>query len=168
MTIFKLEKKSRIVNLSFFLSLILLIFSCGGSGKSSDTFVLSGQINGVVQAGITVQVIEENTIIKTTTTDENGLFSFSLTPGIYTIIPSLDDYNIYAELFSAAGWTFLTAISLMLFSLLHNPCSTTIYTIYKETKSVKWTIISSILPLIMGIIVCFLIAQVWRLFGGLG
>jgi len=64
----------------------------------------------------------------------------------------------------AGGWTLLTAVNLMLFSLLHNPCSTTIYTIYKETKSVKWTVVASILPVIMGFIVTFLVAQVWRLF----
>lgn len=64
----------------------------------------------------------------------------------------------------ATGWTTLTAINLMLFSLLHNPCSTTIYTIYKETNSTKWTIVASILPVIYGIIVCFIIAQLWYLF----
>jgi len=51
----------------------------------------------------------------------------------------------------------------MLFSLLHNPCSTTLYTIYRETRSAKWTIVSALLPLIMGFTVCFLVAQVWRL-----
>lgn len=64
----------------------------------------------------------------------------------------------------AGGWTLLTGINLMLFSLLHNPCSTTIYTIYKETRSIKWTMVASILPLILGIIVCFLVTQIWRLF----
>ena len=52
----------------------------------------------------------------------------------------------------------------MLFSLLHNPCSTTIYTIYKETRSAKWTTIATLLPVAMGVVVCFLVAQVWRLF----
>ncbi|HSP87509.1 MAG TPA: hypothetical protein VLN45_05210, partial [Ignavibacteriaceae bacterium] len=66
----------------------------------------------------------------------------------------------------AGGWTVLTGINLMLFSLLHNPCSTTIYTIYKETKSVKWTVISSILPIIMGFALCFFVAQIWRLIAG--
>jgi ferrous iron transport protein B len=80
----------------------------------------------------------------------------------------LENYNTYRELFTAGGWTILTAINLMLFSLLHNPCSTTIYTIYKETKSVKWTVISTVLPVAMGILVCFLVAQLWRLFGGMG
>ena len=55
---------------------------------------------------------------------------------------------------------------LMLFSLLHNPCSTTIYTIYKETRSAKWTAVSTALPLVMGFVVCFLVAQVWRLVAG--
>jgi ferrous iron transport protein B len=78
----------------------------------------------------------------------------------------LEDYNTYSQLFAAGGWTLLTAFNLMIFSLIHNPCSTTIYTIYKETKSAKWAIISTLLPLLMGIIVCFLIAQFWRLFAG--
>jgi ferrous iron transport protein B len=50
-----------------------------------------------------------------------------------------------------------------LFSLLHNPCSTTIYTIYKETRSAKWTAVATLLPVAMGLVVCFLVAQVWRL-----
>ena len=44
-----------------------------------------------------------------------------------------------ADVLQAGGWTLLTGVNLMLFSLLHNPCSTTIYTIYHETGSVKWT-----------------------------
>ena len=61
------------------------------------------------------------------------------------------------------GWTVLTAVCLMLFSLLHNPCSTTIWTIYKETGSKKWTAVASLLPLAIAFLVCFLVAQVWRL-----
>jgi ferrous iron transport protein B len=75
----------------------------------------------------------------------------------------LDSVNATGDLLRAGGWTLLTAVNLMLFSLLHNPCSTTIYTIYKETKSAKWTIVASILPVILGFVVTFLVAQVWRL-----
>ncbi len=75
----------------------------------------------------------------------------------------LDSANETANILKAGGWTLLTAVNVMLFSLLHNPCSTTIYTIYKETKSVKWTLLASILPLIMGFIVTFLVAQIWRI-----
>ena len=71
------------------------------------------------------------------------------------------------SLFNAGGWTLLTAVNLMLFSLIHNPCSTTIYTIYKETGSAKWTWISSLLPVVMGFVVTFLVAQVWRLIAGI-
>ncbi len=69
-----------------------------------------------------------------------------------------------AEILRAGGWTTLTGVSLMLFSLLHNPCSTTIFTIYKETGSVKWTTLATIIPLGLGLVVCFLLAQLWRLF----
>lgn len=71
-------------------------------------------------------------------------------------------------LFRAGGWTLLTAVNLMLFSLIHNPCSTTIYTIYKETGSRKWTATAALLPLAMGFIVTFVVAQVWRILAGLG
>ena len=75
----------------------------------------------------------------------------------------LDSVNATGDILKAGGWTLLTAINLMLFSLLHNPCSTTIYTIYKETKSVKWTVFASIMPVILGFVVTFLVAQIWRL-----
>jgi ferrous iron transport protein B len=61
------------------------------------------------------------------------------------------------------GWTLLTAVNLMLFSLVHNPCSTTIYTIYKETGSAKWTAVAALLPVALGIVLCSAVAFVWRL-----
>lgn len=69
-----------------------------------------------------------------------------------------------AEVLQAGGWTLLTGINLMLFSLLHNPCSTTLYTIWKETRSVKWTTFSALLPIGMGFLVCFTVAQVFHWF----
>lgn len=78
----------------------------------------------------------------------------------------LDEGNAVRSLLDAGGWTVLTGVNLMLFSLLHNPCSTTIYTIYKETQSVKWTTIATLLPVVMGFVICFLVAQVWRLVAG--
>ena len=63
------------------------------------------------------------------------------------------------------GWTLLTAINLMLFSLLHNPCATTIMTIYKETKSYKWATVSVAITLGMAFLVTFLTATVARLLG---
>ena len=75
----------------------------------------------------------------------------------------LDSNATVKTLLQNGGWTTLTGINLMLFSLLHNPCSTTIYTIYKETGSVRWTTIATLLPLILGFLVTFLVAA----FGGL-
>ena len=69
-------------------------------------------------------------------------------------------------LLQAGGWTLLTAVNLMLFSLIHNPCSTTIYTIYKETGSKRWTTVAALLPLVLGFVVTFVVAQVWRLLAG--
>jgi len=73
----------------------------------------------------------------------------------------------HAELLSllkTGGWTLLTAVNLMLFSLVHNPCSTTIYTIYKETRSARWTALAALLPVALGFAITFLVAQLWRLF----
>jgi len=69
-------------------------------------------------------------------------------------------------LLRANGWTTLTAVNLMLFSLLHNPCSTTIHTIWKETGSARWTAVATLLPLGLGVVVCFLVTQVTRLLLG--
>jgi len=78
----------------------------------------------------------------------------------------LDSEQSLMSIFQAGGWTLLTAVNLMLFSLIHNPCSTTVYTIFKETGSRKWTIVSALLPLVMGFVVTFVVTQVWRLVAG--
>jgi len=70
------------------------------------------------------------------------------------------------DILTKGGWTLLTGINLMLFSLVHNPCSTTIYTIYKETGSVKWTTFASLVPVVMGFVITFFTAQIWRLIVG--
>jgi len=63
------------------------------------------------------------------------------------------------------GWTWLTAINVMLFSLMHWPCSTTCLTIKNETQSLKWTAISILIPTITGIIICFVFTTIVRLLG---
>ncbi len=63
------------------------------------------------------------------------------------------------------GWTMLTAVNLMLFSLLHNPCGTTILTIYRETNSKKWAALSVVITLGVAFLVTFLTATVARLAG---
>ena len=69
------------------------------------------------------------------------------------------------ELLVANGWTWLTALCTMLFSLFHWPCSTTCLTIARETRSVKWTLLSVAIPAGLGIGLCFLTASAARLLG---
>ena len=62
------------------------------------------------------------------------------------------------------GWTWVTALCTMLFSLFHFPCGTTCWTIKKETGSWKWTLLSILIPTATGIVVCFLVATIGGLF----
>lgn len=75
----------------------------------------------------------------------------------------LDSLVQLKELLVANGWTLLTAINTMILCLMHYPCGTTVWTIKKETKSIKWTALSVILPTVLGILVCFVVTQIWRL-----
>lgn len=77
----------------------------------------------------------------------------------------LDSLTEMRNLFINNGWTWLTAVCTMLFSLNHWPCGTTLWTIKKETKSIKWTFISFIIPTLTGIIVTFIVAQTARILG---
>lgn len=79
---------------------------------------------------------------------------------------SLTDYNSLLELKSlllSNGWTIKTALCMIIFTLFHFPCSTTILTIKKETNSKKWTILSFIIPTITGLFLCFIINLIFRL-----
>lgn len=73
--------------------------------------------------------------------------------------------EIFDLLVNGNGWTMLTAVNLMLFALLHNPCATTIMTIYKETKSYKWATLSVVMTLGTAFVVTFLTASFARLMG---
>ena len=66
------------------------------------------------------------------------------------------------------GWTVLTAVCLMLFSLLHNPCGTTIWTIWRETRSARWTMFGAFMPLAIAILVCLIVASLTHLLQGSG
>ncbi len=66
------------------------------------------------------------------------------------------------ELFVSNGWNMTTAMCTMIFSLFHWPCSTTVLTIKKETQSIKWTVISVLLPTLLGILCCMLVAFVMK------
>ena len=77
----------------------------------------------------------------------------------------LDSLDQLRELLVSRGWTWLTAVCVMLFSLMHWPCGTTCWTIKKETQSWKWTLISFLVPTIAGAVICFIVANTVRLLG---
>ena len=79
-------------------------------------------------------------------------------------LTDLNDISAIRDLFVSNGWTASTAVCTMLFSLMHWPCSTTCITIYKETKSLKWTILSIVIPTAAGAIVCAAAAALMRFF----
>jgi ferrous iron transport protein B len=128
-----------------------------------DPFGLLLGLNGVILVAYIVAIPANEIVIPTVLmltvlvtgvagVGEGAGVMFELESGVETM-----------ALFQAGGWTLLTAVNLMLFSLIHNPCSTTIYTIFKETGSKKWTIVASLMPVAMGFAVTFLVAQIWRL-----
>lgn len=76
----------------------------------------------------------------------------------------INDLHFLRQLLIENGWTWITAVSTMIFCLMHWPCSTTCLTIKKETQSLKWTIISFLVPTITGIIFCFLFTSAAKFF----
>jgi ferrous iron transport protein B len=128
-----------------------------------DPFALLIGLNGVILLAYVVAIPANEIVIPTVlmlTVLTLGVADVGEASGVMFELGSADATG---DLLRAGGWTLLTAVNLMLFSLLHNPCSTTLYTIYRETRSAKWTVVSALLPLLMGFAVCFLVTQVWRL-----
>jgi ferrous iron transport protein B len=120
-------------------------------------------LNGVILLAYVVAIPANEIVIPTVlmlTVMSTGMTGVGAGAGVMFELDSVADVG---TLLRAAGWTTLTGVNLMLFSLLHNPCSTTLYTIYKETRSVRWTVVSALLPLALGFVLTFLVAQVWRL-----
>ena len=73
------------------------------------------------------------------------------------MITDMSDLNLLKDLLIDNGWTMVTAICVMLFSIFHFPCLTTIFTIKKETGKWKWALLSFVIPLVIGISLCFLV-----------
>lgn len=80
-----------------------------------------------------------------------------------TSLINIDNYASIYNILITNNWTYLTAINVMIISLLHFPCSTTLLTIYNETKSKKWTLLSFIIPSIYGIILCLITTLIYKL-----
>ncbi len=129
----------------------------------SNPFGLLLGLNGVILLAYIIAIPANEIVIPTVLMLTVISAKLSGLGGGAGVMFELEETNAVANVLHAGGWSALTGLNLMLFSLLHNPCSTTIYTIYKETKSIKWTTIATIIPVIMGVVICFVIAQVWRI-----
>ena len=84
---------------------------------------------------------------------------------IYTAggsLAEIGDTAALGALLAQKGWTAVTAGCVMLFSLLHWPCSTTLLTIKKETGSLGWTVLGAVLPTAVGIVICALVGMICR------
>lgn len=119
-------------------------------------------LNGVILLAYVVAIPANEIVLPTVlmlTVVTTGMSDVGASPGVMFE----GSATTTAEVLRAGGWTLLTGVNLMLFSLLHNPCSTTIYTIYRETGSVRWTVLATVLPVVLGVAVCFVVTQLWRL-----
>lgn len=131
---------------------------------SLNPFGLFLGLNGVILLAYIIAIPANEIVIPTILMLSVANLGIAGMGGGDGVMFELDSAMETGAILTAGGWTLLTGINLMLFSLLHNPCSTTIYTIYQETKSWKWTTVASILPVIMGFVVTFLVTQIWHLF----
>jgi ferrous iron transport protein B len=140
---------------------ILANVQAGGTNLaqlSADFFNPLGQaigLDGVILLAYVIAIPANEFVVPTMLMVYMGV-------GMMSDVTSYD--QIHALLVDQHGWTMLTAINLMLFSVLHNPCATTILTIWRETRSGKWTTIGALMPLVFAFGVTFLVAVVWRLF----
>lgn len=76
----------------------------------------------------------------------------------------ISNLSTLREVLVSNGWTWVTAVSVMLFSLMHWPCSTTCLTIKKETSSIKWTILSIVIPTFCGVVICLIFNALVHIF----
>lgn len=79
-------------------------------------------------------------------------------------IVGIDSVSEMKDVFLQNGWTWLTAVNTIIFSLMHWPCSTTLITIKKETGSFKWAALSAVIPTVLGITFCIIITAVAKIF----
>ena len=158
-------------------AVIWLIANVGWGGESIAAHFIDGLdpvgillgMNGVILLAYVVAIPANEIVIPTVlmlTVLVGGTPEAGAAAGAGAGVMFEMDQAAIGTLLRANGWTALTAVNLMLFSLLHNPCSTTIYTIWRETRSAKWTTIATLLPLGMGFVLTFLVAQVWRIATG--
>jgi ferrous iron transport protein B len=141
--------------------IIWLLANIHAGGRSLSQWIASGLdpigqaigLDGVVLLAYIIAIPANEIVVPTIVMTYMGA-------GMMTELESLSD--LHRLLVEQHGWTTMTAISLMLFSLLHNPCSTTILTIWRETKSAKWAWVGTLLPLAIAFAVLLVLNSIVR------
>jgi ferrous iron transport protein B len=127
--------------------------------RAADTLAPLGHaigLDGVILLAYVIAIPANEIVVPT-------LLMVYMGTGMMTELDSMSELRTL--LVDQHGWTLLTAVNLMLFALLHNPCATTIITIYKETLSAKWASVGALMPLAIAFLVTFATATIARLLG---
>ncbi len=114
-------------------------------------------LNGVILLAFVLAIPANEVVIPTIL-----LLTLQVHGGAARVLTDVSDGQVHSVLVQTGGWTTLTACCLMLFSLLHNPCGTTLFTIYRETTSLRWTVMSAVIPLAIGFAACAAVAGAVR------
>lgn len=154
-------------------AIIWLLGNVSISGASLAEWIVTGLnpigwfigLNGIILLAYIVAIPANEIVIPTVL-----MLTAMIGGGVAGAQPGvMMDFNTASQtaqvLVGVGGWTLLTGVNLMLFSLMHNPCSTTIMTIYRETKSLKWTGVATVLPILLGVFTTTAITWIAR---GLG
>ncbi len=79
-------------------------------------------------------------------------------------LSGIESTKVIAEILYSNGWSNLTAVCYIIFSVVHFPCATALITVFKETKSVKWTALSFLIPTALGVVLCCTVNFISKIF----
>lgn len=79
-------------------------------------------------------------------------------------LSGIESTKVISEILYSNGWSNLTAVCYIIFSVVHFPCATALITVYKETKSVKWTALSFLIPTALGVVLCCAVNFISKIF----
>lgn len=153
-------------------AMIWLLGNITVSGSSLAAHLVAGLgptgwllgLNGVILLAYVVAIPANEIVIPTILMLTLTLDPAAVYDATAGVMIELSDAQAGSVLVEVGGWTLLTAVNLMLFTMLHNPCGTTILTIWHETRSLKWTATATLLPLALACLVTAITAAVWRAF----
>ncbi len=79
-------------------------------------------------------------------------------------LSGIESTKVIAEILYSNGWNYFTAVCYIIFSVVHFPCATALITVYKETKSLKWTTLSFLIPTALGVVLCCAVNLISKIF----